>query len=66
MSEAEKTDAEVVGALPGSQKENAQKILQLLRAQGDEIVSWSPRGDVCIYGERLHGLNIADLVIDVL
>ena len=66
MSEAEKTDSEVVDVLPDSQKENAQKMLQLLRAHGEEIISWSPRGDVSIHGERLQGLNIADLVNDVL
>ena len=66
MSEAEKTDSEVVDVLPDSQKENAQKMLQLLHAHGEEIISWSPRGDVSIHGERLQGLNIADLVNDVL
>ena len=53
-SETEMTDAAVVDMLPASQKENAHKLLRLLRAHGDDVVSWTRNGEVSIYGERLH------------
>ena len=65
-SETEMTDAAVVDMLPDSQKENAHKLLRLLCAHGDDVVSWTRNGEVSIHGERLHGMNFADLVNDVL
>ena len=56
-------DAAVVDALPNSQKVNAKKLIRLLRS-GD-VVSWTPQGDVSIRGQRLRGVNIVDLVGDV-
>ena len=65
-SETEMTDAAVVDMLPASQKENAHKLLRLLRAHGDDVVLWTRNGEVSIHRERLHGMNFADLVNDVL
>ena len=39
--------------------------MQLLRTQGNDVVSWSKNGDVKIHGKRLRGTNIVDLVGDV-
>ena len=58
-------DAVVVNALPTSQQTNARKLMQLLRAQGDDVVSWTRNGDVHIRGQRVRGTNIVDLVGDV-
>ena len=58
-------DAAVVDALPNSQKVNAKKLIQLLRSHGNNVVSWTPQGDVSIRGQRLQGVNIVDLVGDV-
>ena len=65
-NETAMTDAAVIDMLPASQKENAHKLLQLLRAHGDDVVSWTRNGGVSIHGEHLRGMNIADLVNDVL
>ena len=65
-SETAMTDAAMVDMLLVSQKENALKLLRLLRAHGADVVSWTRNGEVSIYGERLHGMNFADLVKDVL
>ena len=59
------SDADVVDALPTSQQANARKLMRLLRAQGDDILSWTPNGEVRIQGKRLRGTNIVDLVGDV-
>ena len=56
-------DAAVVDALPNSQKVNAKKLIRLLRSH--DVVSWTPQGDVSIRGQRLRGVNIVDLVGDV-
>ena len=56
-------DAAVVDALPNSQKVNAKKLIRLLRSH--DVVSWTPQGDVIIRGQRLRGVNIVDLVGDV-
>ena len=58
-------DAVVVDALPNSQKGNAKKLIRLLRSHGNNVVSWTPQGDVSIRGQRLQGVNIVDLVGDV-
>ena len=58
-------DATVVDALPNSQKANAKKLIRLLRSHGNNVVSWTPQGDVSIRGQRLRGANIVDLVGDV-
>ena len=55
----------MVDVLPTSQKGNAQKLLRLLRAHGDEVVSWTRNGEVSIHGQRLRGTNIVDLIGDV-
>ena len=65
-SEIEMTDAAVTDLLPASQKENALKMLRLLRAHGEDVVSWTRTGDVSIHGERVPGTNLVDLVNDVL
>ena len=62
---AAENDAAVVDVLPTSQKGNAQKLLRLLRAHGDEVVSWTRNGEVSIHGQRLRGTNIVDLIGDV-
>ena len=56
-------DSDVVDALPNNQKVNAKKLIRLLRSH--DIVSWTPQGDVSIRGKRLRGVNIVDLVGDV-
>ena len=61
----EDIDAAVVDALPNSQKVIAKKLIRLLRSHGNNVVSWTPQGDVSIQGKRLRGVNIVDLVGDV-
>ena len=56
-------NAAVVDALPNSQKVNAKKLIRLLRSH--DVVSWTPQGDVIIRGQRLRGVNIVNLVGDV-
>ena len=63
--EAKSDDAAVITAHPNGQQANAQKLMQLLRTQGDDVVSWSKNGEVKIHGKRLRGTNIVDLVGDV-
>ena len=58
-------DAAVVDALPKSQKVNAEKLIRLLRSHGKDLVSWTPNGNVKIRGQNLRGVNIVDLVGDV-
>ena len=58
-------DAAVVDALPNNQKVNAKKLIRILRSHGNNVVSWTPQGDVSIRGQRLRGVNIVDLVGDV-
>lgn len=62
---ATESDAAVVDVLPTSQRVNAQKLMQLLRKHGDDVVSWTRNGEVSIRGQRLHGTNIVDLIGDV-
>ena len=64
-NDAAENDAAVVDVLPVTQKGNAQKLLRLLRAHGDDVVSWTRNGEVSIRGQRLRGTNIVDLVGDV-
>ena len=59
-------DAVAVEVLPANQRENAKRLIRLLRAHGDDVVSWTPNGEVSIGGQRLRGTNIIDLVGDVL
>ena len=46
-------DTVVVDALPNSQKVNANKLIRLLRSHGNDLVSWTPQGDVSIRGQHL-------------
>ena len=64
-TKSDHVDATVVNALPTSQQTNARKLMQLLRAQGDGVVSWTKNGEVQIRGQRVRGTNIVDLVSDV-
>ena len=59
-------DAIAVDVLPVNQRANAKRLMRLLRAHGDDVVSWTPNGEVSIRGQRLRGTNIVDLVGDVL
>ena len=45
-------DATVVDALPNSQKANAKKLIRLLRSHGNNVVLWTPQGDVSIRRQR--------------
>ena len=40
-------------------------MIRILRSHGNNVVSWTPQGDVSIRGQRLRGVNIVDLVGDV-
>ena len=51
--------------MPNNQKVNAKKLIRILRSHGNNVVSWTPQGDVSIRGQRLRGVNIVDLVGDV-
>ena len=44
---------------------NAEKLIRFLRSYGKDLVSWSPNGNVKIRGQNLRGVNIVDLVGDV-
>ena len=54
-----------MGALPKSQKVDAEKLIRLLRSHGKDLVSWTPNGNVKIRGQNVQGVNIIDLVGDV-
>lgn len=56
---------DAVNLLPASQKANAQKLMNMLRSH-DDVISWSPNGEVSIRGKRVPGTNVVDLVGDVL
>ena len=51
--------------MPNNQKVNAKKLIRILGLHGNNVVSWTPQGDVSIRGQRLRGVNIVDLVGDV-
>ena len=56
---------DAVNLLPASQKANAQKLMNMLRSH-DNVISWTPNGEVSIRGQRVPGTNVVDLVSDVL
>ena len=58
-------DAAVVDALPNNKNVNAKKLIRILRSDGNNVVLWTPQGDVSIRGQCLRGVNIVDLVGDV-
>ena len=63
---SDENDTVAVNVLPANQRTNAKSLMRLLRARGDDVVSWTPNGEVSIRGKRLRGTNIIDLVGDVL
>ena len=58
-------DAAVVDVLPDSQKATAEKLLQLLRAHDNDVISWTRSDEVSIHKRRLHKTNVVDLIVDV-
>ena len=55
---------EVVHLMPPTLKNDAGNLMN--RIKDDDVVSWTPRGEVSIHGEKFNGLNIGDLVADVI
>ena len=43
-------DESVIDTLPENQQIHAKKIMQVLRSRGDDLISWTPEGDVSIRG----------------
>ena len=59
-------ESNLVDALPTSLQRPAQLLLNQMRGN-ENIISWTPRGEVSLYGKRLDGNNnLTDLVADVL
>ena len=59
-------ESNLVDALPVSLQRSAQLLLNQMRGNED-IISWTPRGEVSLYGQQLTGNNnLTDLVADVL
>ena len=66
MRALDEKDAVSVDVLPANQRKNAKRIMRLLCANGNDIVSWTSNDEVSIRGQRLRGTNIIDLIVDVL
>jgi len=63
----EKSVDDVVDLMPDSLKSNARNLMRRIQNNTDEnLISWSPNGEVSIRGRRLEGSNIVDLVGDVM
>ena len=59
-------ESNVVDALPTTLHRPAELLLNQMRGNED-IISWTPRGEVSLYGQRLDGNNnLTDLIADVL
>ena len=58
-------DESVVDTLPENQQIHAKKIIRVLRYRGDDLVSWTPEGDVSIRGEPIRRVNFTDLLSGV-
>lgn len=58
-------DHDVVETMPASLQSSARVLLNRIKGN-DDIISWTPSGEVSIHGEKLRGSNIVDLVGDVL
>ena len=54
-----------VDMMPKMLKQQAQHLMKRLRGQQD-VISWTPNGEVSIRGELLPGAHISDLVGDIL
>ena len=55
---------EVVNLMPASLRNDTEILMN--RIKDDDVVSWTPRGEVSIHGEKLNGINIGDLIADVI
>ena len=58
-------DESVVDTLPENQQIHTKKIIRVLRSRGDDLVSWTPGGDVSIRGEPIRRVNFTDLLSGV-
>ena len=59
-------ETNVVDALPATLQRPAELLLNQMRGN-ENIISWTPRGEVSLYGKRLDGNNnLTDLIADVL
>ena len=52
--------------MPDSLKSNSRNLMIRIQKTDENLISWSPNGEVSIRGRRLEGSNIADLVGDVM
>ena len=59
-------DMSLIETFPDNQKDDAQKLIRLLRSRGNGLVSWGTNGEVSIYGKQLKGANITDLISNVI
>ena len=59
-------DMSLIETFPDNQKDDAQKLIRLLRSRGNGLVSWGTNGEVTIYGKQLKGANITDLISNVI
>ena len=56
---------DVVSAMPVSLQSSARNLMDRLR-RNEDAISWTPLGEVSIHGQKLPGVNITDLVSDVI
>ena len=56
---------DLVGLMPESVKVNAKQLLDRLK-DNEDMISWSPSGEVSVHGKRLDRSNLVDLVGDVM
>ena len=55
---------EVLHLIPPTLKNDAENLMK--RIKDDDVISWTPRGEVSIHGEKIIGSNIGDLIADVI
>ena len=56
---------DVVSVMPVSLQSSARNLMDRLR-RNEDAISWTPLGEVSIHGQKLPGVNITDLVSDVI
>ena len=56
---------DVVSAMPVSLQSSTRNLMDRL-GRNEDAISWTPLGEVSIHGQKLPGVNITDLVSDVI
>ena len=62
----DKATSDSVNMMPATLQSNAQKLMNRIKEDESGVITWSPKGEVSIHGQRLPGTTITDLVGDVI